>query len=112
MLLQLFSIFDKKTRIYHPPIYAHNAGHAMRVLTDVFTRSNSVYLNYPDDFEVYEVGQFNDQKCLIKTIEPARLLCTARDLMTKEQINAEKLALLRNNNQSQEQKQEKEENHA
>lgn len=59
MVLKMFSLFDKKTAIYQPPIYCHNEAHAIRVFEQEFAKDN-VLSRYSADFALFELGTFVD----------------------------------------------------
>jgi len=80
MVLKLYSVYDRKTEIYHPFYMCHNDGHAGRVLSDVFSNQNSNYYRHPEDFQVYECGTFNDTTAEIKPRSKPRFLCHGTQL--------------------------------
>jgi len=100
MILQLYSIYDNKMEIYMPPFPANNARHAMRKCSEIFTQPNSVFLNYPEDFQVWEIGEYDDKTGVIKAFKNIRHLCTAKQIIGKEKIQNEKVALFNNNKQT------------
>lgn len=61
MKLRMFSIRDTKTDAFDLPFYAHNEGHAMRMVTDMAASGKFVFSRHPADFALFEVGTFDDQ---------------------------------------------------
>lgn len=60
MELQIFSIFDKKTNVYAKPFYAHNKGHAVRLVQDEVDKADSQLNKYSEDFQLCLLGSFFD----------------------------------------------------
>lgn len=83
MILKMYCIYDRKSQIHMPPNYCHNTGHALRVFTDIFRKSDTILNRYSEDFQVFEVGTFDDQTAEIKAVKPY-LICTGSDLLTSQ----------------------------
>lgn len=73
MVLRMFAIYDVTTGFYLPPLFCHNAGHALRVFSDVFKNPESVYFKHPECFRVDQIGDFNDQDGSLNGIKPVYL---------------------------------------
>lgn len=70
MILRAYSIFDRKALSYHPPYYAGTDGQAVRTLSDVVADTNSMLSRHPNDFVLFHVGDFDDQKGSFKPVSP------------------------------------------
>lgn len=82
MVLEMFSVYDLKTMIYHPPMYCHNRGHMMRVFIESATKEpGGLFVKYADDFHLFAVGSFNDHDGKLVPKEPAEFVCSAADLL-------------------------------
>lgn len=81
MVLKMFCMYDRKSLIYNPPLFCHNSGHALRVFTDIFRQADSVVGRYPDDFQVWEIGTFDDQTGATVALLKPHLLCAGTELM-------------------------------
>ncbi len=80
MILKMFAIYDVKSEIHHPPSFAHTVGHALRTFKTIFSKEDLLYFQYPDDFQVFEVGCFDDltgEICGCKR----HLICSGRECM-------------------------------
>lgn len=62
MILRCYSIFDRKGLIYHPPFYQATDGMAVRAMTDAANDANSAFNKHPNDYVLYCVGEYDDQK--------------------------------------------------
>lgn len=81
MILKMYSIYDKKAELYHPPSYCHTVGHAMRVFTTLFSNVETPFNQFPDDFQVWEVGAFDDQSGSLVSLAKPHLVCQGTELM-------------------------------
>lgn len=81
MKLKMYSIYDTKTGIYNPPMALHNAAHAMRVHTEVFTGNNQ-FGKFPADYSVMEIGTYDDQTGNLEKTEH-KLVCTGAELVAE-----------------------------
>jgi hypothetical protein len=61
MELQIFSVFDKKTTVYGKPFFAHNSGHALRLIQDEVDNKDSQLSKYSEDFQLCAIGSFDDR---------------------------------------------------
>ena len=61
MKTKIYSIFDNKMGTFQLPFYAHNSGHAIRTVTKALRSANSHLADFPEDYVVYEIGEFNDE---------------------------------------------------
>lgn len=84
MILKLFSVYDRKSKIYQPPFYCHNVGHATRMFTGIFSEPGKVFSAFPYDFEVWESGSYDDQTGMVTPLEKIIYICTAADLLVTQ----------------------------
>jgi len=80
MILKMYTIYDRKSELHHPPVYYHNTGHAMRGMMMIFADENMVFHKYPADFQVFEIGSFDDADASLKQIKP-HLICSGTELV-------------------------------
>ncbi len=83
MIVQLYSVYDVKTRVYSPPVCCHNDGHAERVFTNVFSDPNHMASKYPEDFKLFSVGSFDDSTAIITMVCNPKFMCNASDLLDR-----------------------------
>lgn len=82
MILKMYSVYDRKTEIHHPPAFCHNTGHALRFFTDVFTSPDNVFGKHAEDYQIFEIGTFNDEDAKLTACTP-HLITSGAELMTK-----------------------------
>jgi len=80
--MKMYSVYDIKSKIYHPPTLCHNTGHATRMFTSIFSKPGSVMNEFPHDFQIFEIGAFDDQTSVIETLVNPTFVCSVADLIT------------------------------
>lgn len=70
MILNAYSIYDRKALQYHPPFYASTDGAAVRSLSDLANDPNTSVGRHPGDYVLYRVGQYDDQKGRLIPTDP------------------------------------------
>jgi len=81
MILRMYSVYDIKSKIYHPPQFCHNAGHATRMFKQQFSKTGSVMHDFPNDFQIFECGAYDDSTCQVEALQNPTLICTVADLL-------------------------------
>lgn len=61
MQLKVFSIRDAKAEIFNAPFYKRSHGEAERDFSQLTTDGKSTVNQYPEDFDLYYLGTYNDQ---------------------------------------------------
>lgn len=74
MIYGVFAIFDSAIGAWMPPIYAKNKGDMLRQFSDAVNNRESVLFKHPGDYALYELGNWDDDKCLFDLLnQPVRL---------------------------------------
>lgn len=60
MTLILFSIHDNKADTYTPPFAAPSRGVMIRNIQDVVSEGKTPHSKHPDDYELFELGTWDD----------------------------------------------------
>lgn len=82
MKLRMYSIFDKKSLIHHPPQFLYNTGHALRYFKSTVERQERSFMtDYPEDFDVYEVGSFDDQTGVVEKMDKPQYIVNMGELI-------------------------------
>jgi len=79
MELQLISIRDQKGEAFAPPKAHKTIGEAERFLEHLVNKNadgNFLHM-YPEDFDLYHLGSFDDQTGKMKLFDSPRHLCKA-----------------------------------
>lgn len=61
MMIEIFSVFDSKTKIYSQPQFMLNKGVALRTWVDVANDPQSAISKHPGDYSLFKLGVFNDE---------------------------------------------------
>lgn len=85
MILRIFCVRDRATDQFGNPMFLVNSGQAIRSFADEInakTRDNNMLASHPEDFDLYECGEFNTDDGLFKTANP-RQVAVGKDLILK-----------------------------
>jgi len=66
--VKLYSFLDKKMSMYGPVMMGHNDGQMSRTIVESFRGSQHLVEKYPEDFDLYEVGELNEQTGVIVSV--------------------------------------------
>jgi len=61
MMTKMYSVFDKKAKIYNPPVFLHNTGVACRAFGELANNPDHQYGKHPGDYELWEIGTYDDE---------------------------------------------------
>lgn len=61
MLLKAFSIRDSKAEIFNQPFFKKSHGEAERDFMQLVRDQKSTVWQFPEDFDLYYVGNYDDQ---------------------------------------------------
>lgn len=82
MISNMYSLFDKKTLVFHPPIFSHNALDAKRYFVRMLRSDRQLnFCVFPEDFRVYAVGTFNDSSGELVSCKSPELVCELLSLV-------------------------------
>lgn len=69
MLLKIFTIRDSKGEFYGQPFFQKSHGEAERSFRTLTTDGKSTVNQYPEDFDLYYLGEYDDQSGKFKTLD-------------------------------------------
>lgn len=69
MLLQMYSIRDQKAECFNTPFFQKTHGEAERSFTELCNDPKSMVAKYPDDYDLYHVGTYDDVKGVVKSLD-------------------------------------------
>lgn len=85
MVKKIYSIRDAKGGVYNQPFQALNEQDAVRSFTRVAWDKNSMINAFPNDFDLYYLGEFDDTKGLYSPIDTPQHVVKAVDLPPQPQ---------------------------
>jgi len=74
MLHQIFTIRDNKAEFFHPPFFQRTYGEAERNFRQLAHDGKSTISQNPEDFDLYHVGEYDDQTGKIDPIPPKHII--------------------------------------
>lgn len=66
--MQMYSLLDKKAMTYGGILLAAGDGHVARVIQERFTGSGDTIEKYPEDFDLYSIGEFSLETGKIESV--------------------------------------------
>ena len=86
MILKMFSVRDSKGEVYNMPFYKHTHGEAERDFRTLVNDDKSMVGKYPDDFDLYYIGEFDTIKGTVKSLDtPQHMLKAISVKMRQDQ---------------------------
>lgn len=80
MVLEMFSLFDVKAGAFAQPFYSVNAGMAQRNVAAAMESGEAIFAKFPEDFQLFRVGTFNDLTGLVEAVTPPHCVCVVSSL--------------------------------
>jgi len=76
------TVKDRAADAYGRPMFVPSAGVAIRSFSDEINRNNAdnQLYNHPDDFDLYELGEFDDNTGLFSLHEQPKLLSLGKQV--------------------------------
>lgn len=79
---KVFSVYDLKACAFMQPFFSVNSGSAMRAFGDVLVKEpGSVMAMHPEDYQLFELGTYDDNSGSLGSIVPAKMLCSLSDFV-------------------------------
>jgi len=84
MKLIIAIVRDRAAEAFARPMFLPSVGTAIRSFTDEVNRNNeeNIMHHHPDDFELYDVGVFDDSNCKFELYDQPKLLVTGKQVKT------------------------------
>ena len=84
-ILTIVSVRDRAVDSYNRPFYVPTLGAAIRSFTDEVNRKESEMQAHPEDYDLYEMGTFDDQTGTFLPPDGGvpRVISRAQDLIIK-----------------------------
>lgn len=85
MELKVFSLRDTKGGVYHQPFYQRSHGEAERSIKQLANDPQSMVSKYPEDYDLYYLGTYDDQTGVIKPEDSPQHVLKAVQLVNTNQ---------------------------
>lgn len=87
MVLRIYTILDVKAAVHHIPMFSHNDAAVKRILSRTFSDEKTMYSWTPEDYQIFCLGEYDDESGKITTSLTKEFICLGSDLVRKEKIN-------------------------
>jgi hypothetical protein len=78
------AVKDRAVDAFNRPLYVPTIGVAMRSFNDECSNKDSELFKHPEDYDFYELGQWDDQTAVYTALETPRVIARAQDIVNKE----------------------------
>lgn len=99
MELQIYSVYDKKTQAFNRPYFVQNDQVAKRAISSSLENASELS-QHPDDFAIYNLGNFTDDSGKIEPNAQPQFVSEVRTLLTdylRSKVDPRQLQLLKDN---------------
>lgn len=80
MLINIYAIYDQAAKAYMKPMFLQADGLAMRVFKDaVNSGTESDISKHPEQFTLFKIGEYDDQKGIISSPGKPELLASGHE---------------------------------
>lgn len=80
MILKVFSIRDSKAEVFNTPFFQKTHGEAERNFKQLISDEKSTPHKYPDDFDLYHLGEYDDSTGKMTTLDTPQHMVKAVQL--------------------------------
>lgn len=84
MNMKVFAVRDLKSAAFMQPFFTQSVGTATRIFGDAVEDEKSIFHKHPEDFVLYELGEFDDQTGHITSIEAVKMVVYASDFVANK----------------------------
>ena len=87
MLMVVVSIKDRAADAFGRPAFVASLGVAIRSFTDEVNRDNpdNQMFAHPDDFDLYEIGTFDDSTCIFDLNDVPKLVALGKQVKVRSE---------------------------
>lgn len=79
MIHTICAVRDRAVDGFMQPIYVPHVGHAIRSFTDEINRADSPMNKHPEDYDLYQLGEYDDSNGLLQSVD-VRMLVTGKQV--------------------------------
>lgn len=83
MVRKLYTVFDVRAEMYGPPISVAHEVEAKRAFTQIVNEPGTPVSQYPEDFKLVFIGEFNDATGVISGVPVPETICFGNDVLRK-----------------------------
>lgn len=79
--MTFYSMFDAKQEMFYTPILMANDATAIRWFTSVINGKDEIFSNFPEDFSLYKIAEFDERH--------GNIIASKKELITGTQVKKE-----------------------
>lgn len=79
MITKVFAVYDSKAEAFLQPFFSDAIGSALRAFEDAVNDSNGPISRHPGDYQIYEIGSFDQRSAELLALTPCKLLGNGLD---------------------------------
>lgn len=84
MKLVVCAVKDRAVNAYNRPIFVPTVGVAIRSFNDEANRKDSEMNNHPEDYDLYELGSWDDETGIYEPVDVPRVVARAQDSVIRD----------------------------
>ena len=81
MIQKVFGVRDSKALAFLQPYFSNSVGAAVRAFADEVNDGKGMITKHPEDFLLYELGEFDDNSGEFKCTVPIKMLGSGKDFV-------------------------------
>lgn len=85
MILKAFTIRDSKGEVFNTPFFQKTHGEAERSFKQLINDGQSMPNKYPEDFDLYYVGEYDDSEGIFKALDTPQHVAKAINYVEQKQ---------------------------
>lgn len=78
------TVKDRAVDAFNRPMFVPTVAVALRSFTDECKKTDSELNVHPEDYDLYEIGNWDDQTAIYTPLEAPRVIARAQDIVIKE----------------------------
>lgn len=80
MISGMFAVFDHKAKVFGKPFYENRVELAVRSVAAGIMDPQSMLSKFPEDFDLYRLGSFNDENGSFDLLPQPEIICKLSQL--------------------------------
>lgn len=82
--VSVYAVYDSKVKYFHQPMFMRNKGEALRSWENVANEKDHAISRHPEDFILFELGEYDDQTAQITMLKTPESLGMASQFKRTE----------------------------
>jgi hypothetical protein len=84
MKYSVCAVKDRAVDAFNRPLYVPTVGVAIRSFSDECNKKDSELYAHPEDYDLYELGSWDDQNAVYTSLDAPRVIARAQDIAINE----------------------------